>query len=321
MSSISPVAVAGPPKPVNTALPLISGTARDGQALMTTAGSWVSNSPLSYSYSWSRCNSAGTSCVKVTTATTSSYPLTSADVNHVIKAVVTAKDSTGHTGMALAKPVGPVEAPPPPSLNSTAPVISGTTQSYDTLTTTNGVWSSPDTLTFSYQWERCDSTGASCTNIVGQNANFYTLTNDDVDHEIAVKVTATDMEGQTGQGDAMAVGPVTAGSPPTGIHKIQHVVIIMQENRSFDSYFGTYPGADGIPAGVCVPIPSTAAALLRTTPSMTSTGAALTQTRWRWRTSTAATWTGSSARPRRCLVAAPATARLAPRARRVRVST
>src|SRR6266516_7271644 len=27
----------------------------------------------------------------------------------------------------------------------------------------------------------------------------------------------------------------------------------MQENRSFDEYFGTYPGADGIPAGVCVP--------------------------------------------------------------------
>jgi phospholipase C len=31
----------------------------------------------------------------------------------------------------------------------------------------------------------------------------------------------------------------------------------MQENRSFDSYFGTYPGADGIPAGVCVPDPLT----------------------------------------------------------------
>ena len=49
----------------------------------------------------------------------------------------------------------------------------------------------------------------------------------------------------------------TSGRPPTsgaaahgsprGIHKIRHVVIIMQENRSFDSYFGTYPGADGIP--------------------------------------------------------------------------
>ena len=37
---------------------------------------------------------------------------------------------------------------------------------------------------------------------------------------------------------------------------IQHVVVIMQENRSFDNYFGTYPGATGIPSGVCVPDPT-----------------------------------------------------------------
>jgi phospholipase C len=42
-----------------------------------------------------------------------------------------------------------------------------------------------------------------------------------------------------------------------GIHKIRHVVVIMQENRSFDSYFGTFPGADGIPgmAGNPGPLP------------------------------------------------------------------
>jgi hypothetical protein len=40
-----------------------------------------------------------------------------------------------------------------------------------------------------------------------------------------------------------------------GIHKIQHVIVITQENRSFDSYFGTFPGADGLPKGVCVPDP------------------------------------------------------------------
>jgi phospholipase C len=40
-----------------------------------------------------------------------------------------------------------------------------------------------------------------------------------------------------------------------GIHKIQHVVIIQEENRSFDEYFGTYPGVNGIPSGVCVPDP------------------------------------------------------------------
>src|SRR5690348_2971708 len=48
---------------------------------------------------------------------------------------------------------------------------------------------------------------------------------------------------------------------PPGIHKIKHVIIVMQENRSFDSYFGTYPGADGIPMRhgvptVCVPNPA-----------------------------------------------------------------
>jgi phospholipase C len=36
-------------------------------------------------------------------------------------------------------------------------------------------------------------------------------------------------------------------------YPIRHVVVIMQENRSFDQYFGTFPGADGIPANTCVP--------------------------------------------------------------------
>jgi phospholipase C len=44
--------------------------------------------------------------------------------------------------------------------------------------------------------------------------------------------------------------------------KIKHIVIIMQENRSFDTYFGTFPGADGIPMQnsqptVCSPDPQT----------------------------------------------------------------
>jgi phospholipase C len=55
---------------------------------------------------------------------------------------------------------------------------------------------------------------------------------------------------------------VRAVAPENGIHKIRHVIVIMQENRSFDTYFGTFPGADGIPmrdgiAQVCVPDPAT----------------------------------------------------------------
>ena len=39
------------------------------------------------------------------------------------------------------------------------------------------------------------------------------------------------------------------------IHLIRNVVIVMQENRSFDNYFGTFPGADGIPMRHGLPVP------------------------------------------------------------------
>src|ERR1700737_2492558 len=50
-----------------------------------------------------------------------------------------------------------------------------------------------------------------------------------------------------------SVGPYVI---PAAIHKIKHVIVIMQENRSFDSYFGTFPGADGLPKTTCVPDPA-----------------------------------------------------------------
>jgi phospholipase C len=67
------------------------------------------------------------------------------------------------------------------------------------------------------------------------------------------------LAGLLGQGSS---APTVGAGSDVGIHKIKHVVVIMQENRSFDSYFGTYPGADGIPMqngvpAVCVPDPRT----------------------------------------------------------------
>jgi phospholipase C len=42
----------------------------------------------------------------------------------------------------------------------------------------------------------------------------------------------------------------------SGLEKIQHFVFIMQENKSFDHYFGTYPGAQGIPDNVTLKDPN-----------------------------------------------------------------
>jgi phospholipase C len=41
---------------------------------------------------------------------------------------------------------------------------------------------------------------------------------------------------------------------PTTTTPIEHFIFLMQENHSFDNYFGTYPGANGIPADTCMPV-------------------------------------------------------------------
>ncbi len=45
--------------------------------------------------------------------------------------------------------------------------------------------------------------------------------------------------------------PPTTLSAPSG--QIEHILFLIQENHSFDNYFGTYPGADGFPKGIKVP--------------------------------------------------------------------
>ncbi|GJG85219.1 putative non-hemolytic phospholipase C [Gemmatimonadetes bacterium T265] len=64
----------------------------------------------------------------------------------------------------------------------------------------------------------------------------------------------------TGSGGAGGSGGISGPVRPE-LGKIQHIVVIMQENRSFDHYFGTFPGANGIPMQngvptVCVPDPA-----------------------------------------------------------------
>ncbi|MGA8926594.1 MAG: alkaline phosphatase family protein [Solirubrobacterales bacterium] len=52
----------------------------------------------------------------------------------------------------------------------------------------------------------------------------------------------------------VAAADAAGRQPDQTTTPIQHVVVLMQEHHSFDSYFGTYPGADGIPAGTCMPV-------------------------------------------------------------------
>ena len=73
----------------------------------------------------------------------------------------------------------------------------------------------------------------------------------------AIVLGALIATGQLGPAAAAPVRPPSAAGG-TGAHApttpIKHFVVLLQENHTFDNYFGTYPGADGIPRGVCMPV-------------------------------------------------------------------
>jgi hypothetical protein len=98
-----------PPAPANTALPTISGTAQQGQALTASNGSW-SNSPTSYAYQWQDCSSSS-SCSNISGATAASYTLASSDVGDTVDVIVTATNAGG-SGSATSAQTQTVAVPP-----------------------------------------------------------------------------------------------------------------------------------------------------------------------------------------------------------------
>ena len=59
----------------------------------------------------------------------------------------------------------------------------------------SGSWNGTPTITFTYQWFACDSTGTVCTAIVGATGTTYVLTAADVGQFLQVQVTATNSGG------------------------------------------------------------------------------------------------------------------------------
>lgn len=94
MSVYATYSASSPPSaPVNTSLPVISGTAQSGQTLSASSGTWQ-NSPSAYAYQWARCSS---SCAAITGATNVNYQVTAADVGLKLQVTVTASNAGGST--------------------------------------------------------------------------------------------------------------------------------------------------------------------------------------------------------------------------------
>jgi hypothetical protein len=111
------------------------------------------------------------------------------------------------------------EAKSSPPLNAEPPTISGVAESGQHLSASPGAWSeSPD---YTYQWESCNSTGGTCSAVLGATTSTYTLAGGDVGKAVRVSVRASDPGGTS--------APVTSSATPevissSGAHHLEYVL-------------------------------------------------------------------------------------------------
>lgn len=94
-------AVSGiPTPPANSLAPSVTGTARTGETLTTSNGTWT-GVPTSYSYQWQRASTVGGTYSNIASAVNNTYVLTDADIGKYIKVAVIATNSIGASTAAL----------------------------------------------------------------------------------------------------------------------------------------------------------------------------------------------------------------------------
>jgi Polysaccharide lyase len=213
--------------PKNQTLPTVSGSAVVSNTLTAGTGSWQGKG-LKFAYQWLRCDSAGASCSAISGATGSAETLSTADAARTLRVIVTASNQKGSTAATSAQTgvVAQASSPPPPSpgpssgtspvapSDSSLPVVSGTPQQNQTLSTSTGAWSGTTPLTYAYQWQRCGSGGGSCVPISGATAASYVLVAADVGSTLRASVTASNSAGSATASSAATAAVAAPLSAP-----------------------------------------------------------------------------------------------------------
>ena len=198
--------------PANVAAPTITGSAAEGSTLTVSSGSWSGDAPITFSFQWRRCDSSGASCTDISGATGQTRTVVSSEVGSTLRAAVTATNTAG-TSTALTQPTPVVVAASAP-VNTAAPAITGSAQAGQILTTSEGTWSGSPPPTFSYAWQRCNSSGSGCATLSGQQSSTYALAAADIGSTLRSLVTATNTAGTATAQSSQTAVIVASGSAP-----------------------------------------------------------------------------------------------------------
>jgi hypothetical protein len=168
--------------PINTGLPMISGTPQVGQTLTASTGTWT-NSPTSYAYQW-YSNAGGA----ISGATAATYMPVAGDIGNMLSVAVTATNAGGSSAPATSAPTAAVIDIIP--TNTSLPMISGTPSVGHTLIATTGVWTHNPT-SYTYQWNRGG------TAISGATSSTYVPVTADIGSMLTVTVVAINSGGSS----------------------------------------------------------------------------------------------------------------------------
>ena len=192
--------------PVNRATPEIVGDNVVDQTLSLTGGRWEGSTPITFTYSWRRCNPVGdlATCVQIPGATTATYVPTVADIGFSIRVWITGTNPAGSDFVITNHTFPVVDKQHFAPSASTSPSIAGTALPGRQLTASIGNYAGDAPVTTSYVWQRCDATGADCHTIPGVKKVVYFPTFSDIGYTLRLSVTATN-----------AFGKVVVQSDPT----------------------------------------------------------------------------------------------------------